>query len=272
MALSGVMTRYGTECRNDSLYIALSAVMTRYGNECRKERLRGCFCCQVKIPERMEDLCYPEAASGPLDKSNSAQSYSLVITNDKGERTFGYCRRVIPEGSTKSIPLAYCILSSHRAPRFYKKILIELESRHGIPDKLRDELISEFYFNKFPKPGQSVKINLTNMINELNSYQKKQSENEEKVVLVRKNGEYGTLNKIKKPAPELIDDNNKTSVPNRIVENGGKTELILTLHHDSRYEEADLKPLHKLPSDILLKIFASLLLERKVILISCMIR
>lgn len=53
---------------------------------------------------------------------------------------------------------------------------------------------------------------------------------------------------------------------------GHKTELVLTLHSDTRYEDADLKKLHKLPSDILLKIFSSLLLERKVILISSTIR
>ena len=95
----------------------------------------------MKIPHRIEDLCYPEVASGPLDISDNAQCYTLVITNDKGERTFGYCRRVIPEGSTKCIPLAYCLLSKHRAPRFYKKILKELESVNGVlwyrknPDK-----------------------------------------------------------------------------------------------------------------------------------------
>lgn len=185
-------------------------------------------------------MCYPEAASGPLDISNNAQCYSLVITNDKGERTFGYCRRVIPEGSNKCIPLAYCILSKHRAPRFYKKILIELESRHGIPDKLRDELISKFYHNKFPKPGESVKIDLSHFLGEF--YE---------VPHERRCREFSDLN-------ETINDAAK--------------ELTLTLHHDTRYEEADLKPLHKLPSHILLKIFASLLLERKVILISCVIR
>ncbi|RZC39160.1 suppression of tumorigenicity 5 protein, partial [Asbolus verrucosus] len=260
------------------------------GWDTEKPQIKFKFPASVKIPNRIEDLCYPEAASGPLDISDNAQCYSLVITNDKGERTFGYCRRVIPEGSTKCIPLAYCILSKYRAPRFYKKILMELESRHGIPDKLRDELISEFYYNKFPRPGESIKINLTNIIGNLNAHKtrtsRQDSDNLEPIDLdltsfvhVNASG-YGTLNKVKKTSnyenvtvidSDDSDDRNCSSAPSVIVENNGKTELILTLHHDTRYEEADLKPLHQLPPDILLKIFASLLLERKVILISCVI-
>lgn len=51
------------------------------------------------------------------------------------------------------------------------------------------------------------------------------------------------------------------------------TELILALHQDSRYEETGLKDLHCiLNTNILQKVFASLLLERKVILVSCVLR
>lgn len=62
------------------------------------------------------------------------------------------------------LPLAYCILTKHRAPRFYKRILRELESHHGLPDKQRDAVINEFYRQKFPKPGQSIKLDLSKII------------------------------------------------------------------------------------------------------------
>lgn len=116
---------------------------------------------QVEIPVKIEQLCFPDGIDGPMDRSDKAQCYSLVITDDKGKRTFGYCRRIIPEGSENCLPLAYCILSKHRAPRFYKRILKELESRHGLPDKMRDALLSEFYYRPFPRPGESIKIDLT---------------------------------------------------------------------------------------------------------------
>lgn len=51
------------------------------------------------------------------------------------------------------------------------------------------------------------------------------------------------------------------------------SELILALHQDSRYEDTGLKELHSiLNTSILQKVFASLLLERKVILVSCVLR
>lgn len=197
---------------------------------------------------------------------------------------FGYCRRVLPEGSTHCLPLAYCILSKHRAPRFYKKILVELESRHGIKNKFRDELISQFYKQRFPKPGESIKIDLTNIEPKMNKSDNKENLEESielvSYVHVNKCGEYGTINKIAKKNGEKIDQiyineqdiRNSCAIPSYIVENGERTELVMTLHPDTRYEDSDLKKLHKLPSDILMKIFSSLLLERKVILISGKIR
>lgn len=115
----------------------------------------------MEIPAKIEQLCFPDGIDGPMDRSDKAQCYSLVITDEKGRRTFGYCRRILPEGSENCLPLAYCILSKHRAPRFYKRILKELESRHGLPDKLRDALLSEFYYRQFPRPGETIKIDLT---------------------------------------------------------------------------------------------------------------
>lgn len=155
-----------------------------------------------------------------MDRSDKAQCYSLVITDEHGRRTFGYCRRILPEGSENCLPLAYCIFSKHRAPRFYKRILKELESRHGLPDKLRDALLSEFYYRQFPRPGESIKIDLTKIKDCLDSEVINVNNNSESVisadnnseksvelcvkeedldlrsyVIVNNTGEYGTLKK-----------------------------------------------------------------------------
>lgn len=164
---------------------------------------------QVEIPAKIEQLCFPDGIDGPMDRSDRAQCYSLVMTNEHGVRTFGYCRRILPEGSENCLPLAYCILSKHRAPRFYKRILEELESRHGLPDKLRDALLSEFYYRQFPRPGESIKVDLTkirvSMESEVISVNNngvgscgKQCEGGDNLdlksyVIVNNNGEYGTL-------------------------------------------------------------------------------
>ncbi|KAG5872029.1 hypothetical protein JTB14_004933 [Gonioctena quinquepunctata] len=226
----------------------------------------------VEIPQNLENLCFPESDIIHLDKTKTSQHYSLLITNDKGERMYGYCRRIIPEGSTTCLPLAYCILSKYRAPRFYKKILVELESRHGIPNRYRDELISQFYNRKFPKPGESIKINLTNIEPNISKTENKENFEESielvSYVHVNRTGEYISVNNNKKAEQIFINQNDSCNVPSYMTENGGKIELVLTLHPDTRYEDSDLRGLHQLPADILLKIFSSMLLERKVILIS----
>ncbi|XP_045474322.1 uncharacterized protein LOC123680457 isoform X2 [Harmonia axyridis] len=259
----------------------------------------------VEVPHKIEDLCFPDAACGPLDKTLNAQCYSLVITNDKGERTFGYCRRVVPEGSNKCLPIAYCILSRHKSPRFYRKILIELESRHGISEKHRNDLLEAFYFKKFPQPGEEIRIklvdstsntgcgrnkeNYANIIEEDESCitdnvdirdNRKSKEVEDSVnrnsledsiessfVIVNDNGDYESLTKRKK-------EMSNSSIVNEYIhyyDEFDENEIVLNVHEDPIYENSDLKDLHELPNEILQKIFASLLLERKVILISCLL-
>ncbi|KAJ8973857.1 hypothetical protein NQ317_000185 [Molorchus minor] len=204
----------------------------------------------VDIPHNIESLCFPEADSIPLDNNNTAQAYSLP---------------------------------HNKRQRFYKKILVELESRHGIQNRFRDELISQFYNQKFPKPGDSIKINLTNIEPKINKTEAGQDLEDSfeltSFVHVNKCSEYGSINKVAKKNNDkadrfYINDNdveNSCAVPSLIVEDGERTELVLTLHPDTRYEDSDLKKLHELPTDILLKIFSSLLLERKVVLISSVI-
>lgn len=123
------------------------------------------FYFQFQVPPWVEHLCYPDLTEwSPETLSNGAatnlscQCFSLVITNEKGDRKFGYCRRVLPEGATFCLPLTYCIISSHRAPGFYFKILEELESRHGSPGWLQNTFLGQLYNSNFPKPGQHVEI------------------------------------------------------------------------------------------------------------------
>lgn len=209
---------------------------------------------------------------------------------------------MVPEGSNKCLPIAYCILSKHKSPRFYKKILKELESRHGISEKHRNDLLEAFYYNKFPQPGETVVIKLAESIGcgrnkEVFSKIKEEDEScndsvnenhndgktKEKVnsnrnsledsiersfVIVNDKGEYESLTKRQK---EITNGNIVNSSIN-FLDVCDENEIVLNVHEDPIYENSDLKDLHELPQEILQKIFASLLLERKVILISCLLR
>lgn len=284
----------------------------------------------VQEPYRIADLCFPEVENGPMDTSVEAQCYSLIITNEHGERTFGYCRRVLPEASTTCLPLAYCILSRHKAPGFYRRVLEELERHHGYPDKFIDAFIKELYCCKFPKPGDTMVLDCSKIVNsagcdklnsrlapsdfnnsdnstnitepsinicdtndtiDSNSHHNADEEKEldlNSYVIVCNRGEYGTLMRntinpntvnsargtsaIINVAREINPSELKrsTSTPNLLADiESLPSELVLMRPHDSRHEENDLMLLGEtLKLTVLEKIFASLLLERKVVLVS----
>lgn len=72
----------------------------------------------------------------------------------------------------------------------------------------------------------------------------------------------------------LIPELRRTSSsPSLLTEDLESSEFVLRRPQDSRHEENDLRRLHETLSPlVLLQVFSSLLLERKVILISCELR
>lgn len=176
---------------------------------------------QVEVPPMLEHLCFPDALEWPPAPAseNEDQMYSLVITAEDGSRTFGYCRRVMPEGAPICLPLAYCLLSSHRARGFYSKVLQELESRHGQPEWLQTAFIKELFTCEFPLPGQGLRCH---------------------------------------SAGKATD----TGLVNTVAGN-------LRRPSDTRMEDHDLSHLFSaLPIHIVLQVFGTALLERKVIFLS----
>ncbi|KAL3270319.1 hypothetical protein HHI36_009370 [Cryptolaemus montrouzieri] len=79
-------------------------------------------------------------------------------------------------------------------------------------------------------------------------------------------GEFESKNEKESQSNERVEESHNLD---GICEESG--DIILNLHHNPIYGNSDLKDLHDLPTEILQKIFSSLLLERKVILISCLL-
>lgn len=191
--------------------------------------IKSIFPAHVKPEPNIESLCFPDASDWPPSSENQRpdeQYYSLVVTNENGDRKFGYCRRVLPEGGHFCLPLVYCIISQHRANGFYYKVLEELESRHGSPGL--EDFIKQLYECEFPGLGQSLK-----------------------------------LSKILEEATRTSPQKNQDTLPSTLVRRP----------YDIRLEEQDLTQLlEHLEVPVFLKVFSSLLLERKVLLISNSLR
>ncbi|XP_077293085.1 uncharacterized protein LOC143916070 [Arctopsyche grandis] len=100
------------------------------------------------------------------------QCYSLVLTDERGNRNYGYCRRVVPEGETFCLPLAYCIISPHRIPYFYHKVLNEIEMHYGSSEVVVRSILDQLYNEKLPHPGNCISFKQIKTPKKLGSFKK----------------------------------------------------------------------------------------------------
>lgn len=250
------------------------------------------------VPMNIEQLVFP--SSELVQQGRSNQEYSLIVTNETGRRMYGYCRRVLPETSEICLPLAYCLLSDTKAPGFYFKILKEIESRHGQTDIQADLLLKNLQSCAVPEPGKflhlklpmsprpkaigmsnhkinakrlSLEINpkwLAGSVATTNSVNNKPltSKKSTQPSLVQEFEDKKNL-KIRENAPFDFDLINRSLMINSNRDGSRIDEILIRRPNDLRLECTELSDLYRgLGADLLINIFGSLLLERKVILYS----
>ncbi|XP_034235043.1 DENN domain-containing protein 2A-like [Thrips palmi] len=214
--------------------------------KCKVPYIKSKFPPEAIVPSHIENLCFPDAGEWPPPITSvkgasdslpgEEQCYSLVVTSEVGERKYGYCRRVQPEGAPICLPLAYCILTQHRASGFYFKVLAELESRHGEPELLQAEFIQQLYDCGLPSPGQGLRVHGS--------------------------GENISVGCAGSSSSSSSSGTNSSGT-------GSRGPVVLKRPYDTRLEERDLTRLFNcLQIPIFLQVFSSLLLERKVLLLS----
>ncbi|CAB0002699.1 unnamed protein product [Nesidiocoris tenuis] len=81
------------------------------------------------IPDNLKSFVFPDAADWPptiqqQQLTANHNNYTIALTSAKYERTYAYCRRLQPEGSSVCLPLAYAIVTPHKANNFYYKVLV----------------------------------------------------------------------------------------------------------------------------------------------------
>ncbi|CAG9577039.1 unnamed protein product [Danaus chrysippus] len=217
--------------------------------------VKNVFPNQVQVPPHIENLIFPETISSTsvTDTEKITQSYSLVLTDERGERSYGYCRRVLPEGATTCLPLCYCLIGKYRAPGFYYKILQEIESHHGSSDIEMNMILQQLFETDFPNPGENISIMYTN-----------DAKNKCRTLPDMRHTE-----RIITPGnslPEYYDlENNNEPKKYDCIERPRCRTIKMAL--DPRAEENSLcVMLDHLGAGLAIKVFGSLLLERKVII------
>lgn len=209
------------------------------------------------VAENLEELVFPSSQL-VYQQNLSNQSYIQIITNLEGHRTYAFCRRVIPEGpNTILLPLAYCIITEHLLPSFYFSILREIECRHGQNELFVKNILQNLYRQTLPLPGEqltctNVKVPSNPPIPQNNKYTRRLSlEN------------YPKWMKDATTSPEAINSGaRKYSLSDDVI-------FSVKRPLDPRLENTEISDLYSiLGTDVLLTLFSTLLLERKVILLS----
>ncbi|XP_050557796.1 uncharacterized protein LOC118280486 [Spodoptera frugiperda] len=247
--------------------------------------VKSVFPSQVQVPPHIENLVFPETmSSSPRSEwsvdARSLQCYSLVLTDERGERAYGYCRRVLPEGATTCLPLCYCLIGRYRAPGFYYKVLEEIESHHGSSDVEIHSILQQLFETDFPNPGEEITISYAKN-NDYDIPGDYESPNGDYNV---PSGDYNVSPK-SKTLPDLrreeksematfydLENNNGVKNFNVTFDNMLRTKIIKR-PIEPRVDEDNMSVLlDLLGAGLVIKVFGSLLLERKVIIIGDQLR
>lgn len=288
------------ESENNSIKLFNMCLLIGYNISTNLPYIKSKYPSDDDPPQNIEHLVFPSRELLHQGKDN--QDYSLVLTDDNGLRIYGYCRRVLPESSEICLPLAYCMISEKKAPGFYFKILKEIESRHGQTDYQSNFLLKTLQNRSLPDCGKFLHVKLPlsprpksifmsnhkispkrlsleanpKWLTETAAHQMESvfSEMEEKLG-VTNNNTIGKKSGMKSLVQEFEEKKQLDRPPfdlnliNRSLYSPKSDDIYIRRPNDLRLESTELSDLFRsLGAEILLNVFGTLLLERKVILFS----
>jgi DENN domain-containing protein 2 len=194
-------------------------------------------------PTNIEYLVFPSKQQ-LVTQTKASQNYTIVHTDEKGGRIYGYCRRVIAESSEECLALAYCLTSDTKAPGFYFKVLKEIESRHGHSEAQMQQLVNRLQMSKMPEAGKFLHMPMP------------------KVPPTSIQGKSKADKRLNLDLEMHLKWLTEVWVPDKDGE-----DIMIPRRKDIRLESTELSDLFEvLDAEMLLSVFESLLQERKVIL------
>lgn len=272
-----------------------------FNNSTRQPYIKSKFPSDEDVPPNIEHLVFP--SSNLIAQTRKNQDYSIILTDNDGNHVYGYCRRVLPESCEICLPLAYCLISEIKAPGFYFKILKEIETRHGQAEFQTNFLLQSLQTRSIPAAGKwlHIKLPLSPRPKTISSAHHKVMPKRLSLEVNPKwltesaaqaafsncettSGDAAaTITKKDRSSPKsLVQEfeekkqlNNGAapfdlSLINRSLLNGGHgkcDEIFIRRPNDLRLESTELSDLYQaLGPDLLIVVFSTLLLERKVIL------
>lgn len=216
-------------------------------------------------PDNVEEMVFP-SKDMLLHTDNSNQNFSLVFTDLDGNRLYGFCRRVLPEGSQVFLPLIYCMVTTHLAPDFYFKVLQEVEIRHGHSDTYITSMLKALYPLDIPHAGEVLTCPLPELpqpaaiLTHANRHSKRLS--------LELNPKWLSEVRLEVTRQQAGQDAKKSGSA-ELSELPDNSQLSVRRPKDLRLEHSEISELHRwLGADLLVAVFGTLLHERKLIFYS----
>jgi uDENN domain len=211
--------------------------------------IKSSFPKTAKVPPMIEQFIYPtdKTPSDLMTKEN--QNFTLILTDEYGGHLFGYCRQVVPEGFEICLPLTYCLISNVKASGFFFNVLKEIEARHGQPEAHINHMLRQIQTQQVPTNGKFLHVKL--MDNKRLSLESPEwLKGETSQELSRSPIDLDLINR------SLLDKEKRVD------------EILIKRPNDLRLENGELSVLYEsTTSELLVIIFGTLLIERKVILV-----
>ena len=238
--------------------------------------IKSVFPKSSKPPPMIEQFIYPtdKTPSDFMTKEN--QNFSLILTNEYGRHLYGYCRQVVPEGFEICLPLTYCIISSIKATGFYFNVLKEIEMRHGQPESQFNYLLKQLMNEPIPKSGKFLHTKL--MESPLAKKFPEIAKKPDRDMIQKSQTRLNKRLSLESPDWLRLENSPESSkapfdlgLINRSLLDKSKNidEILLRRPNDLRLESSELSVLYEsTTSELLVIIFGTLLIERKVILVA----
>ncbi|KAG8125779.1 putative Suppression of tumorigenicity 5 protein, partial [Naja naja] len=187
-------------------------------------------------------FCFPDAKDwSPVSEYNS-ETFSFMLTGEDGSRRFGYCRRLLPSGKGPRLPEVYCVISRLGCFDLFSKVSWSFSIYTSV-------CYCFTFFSAFA---------LTVMNQILDEVERRRGISAALVYPFMR-----SLMESPFPAP------GKTIKVKTFLPGAGNEVIELRRPMDSRLEHVDFECLFKcLSIRQIIRIFASLLLERRVIFVA----
>lgn len=286
------------KCENEEKLFQM-CLLAGFDASTNKSYIKSCFPKDATLLPMLEEFIYPSKNLQIMTKED--QNFCLVLTDESGSHLYGYCRQVLPEDSEICLPLTYCLISPVKASGFYFNVLKEIEARHGQSETQFGYLLKNLQSLPLPKSGKILHLKLLESPRpktlELNQLKKPNKE-----IILKSNAKFCKRLSLESPPPWLtesatiqmnsalkeLESSTKPdlapfdlglinrSLFERFGNNGNTSkdypktdEILIRRPNDLRLENAELSVLYECTTNELLTIlFGTLLIERKVILLS----